>query len=115
SIDSLRASGYSLTEDAAEIYRTAGGTPFLDGSYTVFGQVIDGLDVVFEIQKTETDTTNDKPVEDVVIDSVTVEKYDGSDIKWFISDYDTASDDTSGENGAEDSYESEDTEAYAEE
>ncbi|MDE5763699.1 MAG: peptidylprolyl isomerase [Ruminococcus sp.] len=115
-LDNLKSSGYSLTDKAAEIYRTAGGTPFLDGSYTVFGQVIDGLDVVFEIQKTETDTTNDKPVEDVVIDSVTVEKYDGSDVKWFISDYDTASDDASGENGAEDSYdESGYTEDYAEE
>ncbi|MDE7363510.1 MAG: peptidylprolyl isomerase, partial [Ruminococcus sp.] len=77
-----------LTESAKEVYSTVGGTPYLDGNYTVFGQVIDGLDIIFDIQNVVTDTTNDKPVEDVVIESMTVEKYDGSDIHWYISDTD---------------------------
>lgn len=85
----LTASGYSFTDKAIEAYKSAGyGTPFLDGNYTVFGQVIDGLDVVFEVQNVETDTTNDMPVDKVIIESVTVEEYDGSEIKWYISDYD---------------------------
>lgn len=77
-----------LSESAKEVYSTVGGTPFLDGNYTVFGQVIDGLDIIFKIQNVETDTTNDKPVEDVIIESMKVEKYDGSDIHWYISDTD---------------------------
>ena len=80
--------GYSFTENQKELYKQYGGTPFLDGGYTVFGQVIDGLDVVFEIQKTLTDD-DDKPLADVVMESVTVEEYDGSEIKWYISDYST--------------------------
>lgn len=84
--ESLAAQGYTFRDTAKEIYSTQGGTPFLDGSYTVFGQVIDGLDIIFEIQKVETDTNN-KPLTDVVMESVTVEEYDGSEIKWYISDY----------------------------
>lgn len=80
------ASGYS--DSKKETYIKAGyGYPYLDGNYTVFGQVIDGLDVVFKIQQTETGDS-DKPLNDVIIESVTVEEYDGSPVKWFISDYD---------------------------
>lgn len=77
---------YSLSDNAKEVYKTAGGYPYLDGGYTVFGQVIDGLDIVFDIQKVKTDS-NDKPEKDVIIESVTVEEYDGSPIRWYISDY----------------------------
>lgn len=90
-LDSLRGSGYTIYSGAEKIYTTVGGTPFLDGSYTVFGQVFEGLDIVFDIQNVSTDS-NDKPLEDVIIESVTVEEYDGSELRWFISDYgDTAS------------------------
>lgn len=90
----LEAYGYSYSEKVKEGYSKAGyGYPGLDGGYTVFGQVIDGLDVVFEVQKTETGE-KDKPVEDVIIESITVEEYDGSEIKWYISDYDTADTDS---------------------
>lgn len=111
--DELKAYGYSYSDKITEAYSKAGyGYPFLDGNYTVFGQVIDGLDVVFEVQKTETDSS-DKPVEDVIIESITVEEYDGSDVKWFISDYDgTATDDT--ESDSEDTDNS-DTESNGEE
>ncbi|MBO5103600.1 MAG: peptidylprolyl isomerase [Ruminococcus sp.] len=86
--------GYSFSDEAMEIYSTAGGTPWLDGAYTIFGQVYDGLDVIFEIQKTETGE-NDKPVEDIIIESVKVGEYDGSEVRWYISDYSGSSSETS--------------------
>ena len=38
-----------ITPEQREVYKTEGGTPFLDGFYTVYGQVIDGMDVVEKI------------------------------------------------------------------
>lgn len=61
-----------LTEEQRRAYTTEGGTPHLDGQYTVFGEVISGMDVVDAIQKVETDGS-DRPVEDVKILSVEVE------------------------------------------
>lgn len=58
--DSLRA-----------FYQTTGGTPFLDGQYTVFGHVTEGLEVVEAIQGVETDPA-DRPLEDVRILSAEV-------------------------------------------
>jgi cyclophilin family peptidyl-prolyl cis-trans isomerase len=49
-----------------EIYKTQGGTPHLDQNYTVFGEVVEGLDVVDKISAMETDK-NDRPVKDVRI------------------------------------------------
>ena len=46
----------SFTEEQTEAYTTVGGTPFLDGQYTVFGEVVEGLDVVDKIQQVETHT-----------------------------------------------------------
>ncbi|MDE6796448.1 MAG: peptidylprolyl isomerase [Ruminococcus sp.] len=86
-IDYYKEAGYNISEEAKAIYTTAGGTPWLDGSYTVFGQVFDGLDIIFQIQNVTTDTGNDKPMKDVIIDSVTVDKYNGEDLNWYITDY----------------------------
>jgi cyclophilin family peptidyl-prolyl cis-trans isomerase len=62
-------SGYKdvkIPEDQRNIYKTLGGVPRLDGTYTVFGEVTEGLDVVDKIAAVETDS-NDKPVSDVKI------------------------------------------------
>lgn len=76
----------SFSDETKELYKTIGGTPWLDGSYTIFGQVFDGLDIVYDIQGVET-VVNDKPATDVVIEKMTVEKYNGEDVKFYMSDY----------------------------
>jgi peptidyl-prolyl cis-trans isomerase B (cyclophilin B) len=53
-----------LTEEQMKIYTTIGGTPHLDGQYTVFGEVEEGLDVVDMIQTTATGR-GDRPVDDL--------------------------------------------------
>jgi len=53
-----------LTEEQKKIYSTIGGTPHLDGQYTVFGEVEEGLDVVEMIQGTAT-ARGDRPVDDI--------------------------------------------------
>lgn len=54
----------SFTPEQVEAYTTIGGTPFLDGQYTVFGEVESGLDVVEKIQNVATDR-GDRPTDDV--------------------------------------------------
>ena len=83
----LEDSGYAFTDNEKEIYAKYGGTPWLDGNYTIFGQVFDGLDVVFDVQNVEVDATSSKPKEDVIIESMTVTEYDGGEVRWDISDY----------------------------
>jgi peptidyl-prolyl cis-trans isomerase B (cyclophilin B) len=56
--------GIRYTKDQREAYTTLGGTPFLDRDYTVFGRVIDGLDVIDKIAAVETQP-GDRPKKDV--------------------------------------------------
>lgn len=69
-IDQMTGGTTQLTDGMKQTYRTIGGTPHLDGSYTVFGEVIWGLEVVDSIQRTRTDA-NDRPLTDIRILSVT--------------------------------------------
>ncbi|MCX6257254.1 MAG: peptidylprolyl isomerase [Bacteroidia bacterium] len=55
---------FKFSEEAKKAYATIGGTPHLDGNYTVFGEVIEGLDVIDKIAAVKTDK-NDRPEQDV--------------------------------------------------
>lgn len=62
-----------MTDEMREAYTTVGGTPHLDGGYTVFGEVLEGMDVVDRIQRVKRDA-NDRPLEDVRIVKATILK-----------------------------------------
>jgi peptidylprolyl isomerase len=57
---------YKISEEQRSVYKTSGGTPRLDGTYTVFGEVIEGLDIIDKIANVQTDS-NDKPINDIKI------------------------------------------------
>lgn len=61
-----------LTDEQKNAYTTLGGTPHLDGEYTVFGEVIEGLEVVEKIAATPTNA-QDRPKQDVVILKMVIE------------------------------------------
>lgn len=62
---------FHFTKEQIEAYTTVGGTPHLDGEYTVFGEVVDGMDIVDKIQNVKTDRS-DRPEDDVKIIKVSV-------------------------------------------
>lgn len=55
---------FKFTPEQVKAYTTVGGTPHLDGEYTVFGEVVEGMEVVDAIQKVKKDR-GDRPVEDI--------------------------------------------------
>ena len=73
----LYLQSYGL-ENFIESYKVYGGD-LVDlvgyGQYTTFGQVVSGMDVVDKIAKVETNPSNDKPLEDVVIESIEITTY----------------------------------------
>lgn len=62
----------SFPEDIVKAYEEKGGTPWLDFRHTVFGQVVEGIDVVDNIANVAVGTA-DKPLDDVIIETITVE------------------------------------------
>lgn len=56
--------GMQMTEQQKAVYKTIGGTPWLDRNYTVFGEVIEGLDVIDKIAAVQT-APGDRPLKDV--------------------------------------------------
>ena len=61
-----------LTEEQKKVYSTLGGTPHLDGQYTVFGEVEEGLDIVEMIQNSTTGQ-GDRPVDDIEMKITVIE------------------------------------------
>lgn len=66
-------SHFSFSEEQRKTYTTVGGSPHLDGSYTVFGEVIDGFEVIDKIATVEVDG-NSRPKNDVKIISMKIVK-----------------------------------------
>lgn len=67
-----KAGKTGLTDEQLKIYSTIGGTPHLDGQYTVFGEVEEGLDIVEMIQNTATGR-GDRPVDDIEMKVTVIE------------------------------------------
>jgi len=65
-LDQRTGGKVQLTQEMRDYYKTNGGTPHLDGQYTVFGEVTKGLEVVDSIQRVATDE-NDRPIDNVRI------------------------------------------------
>ena len=59
-------SGFHYTEEQKRLYSTLGGTPHLDGTYTVFGEVIDGFDVIDKIAAVPT-AKADRPITELTM------------------------------------------------
>ena len=72
-LDKATNGNVELTKEMKEVYKTQGGTPHLDGQYTVFGEVVEGLEIVDSIQQSKTDKYN-RPLEDIRILKATVIK-----------------------------------------
>jgi len=69
SVEVVRLQGRKLPPEHRDYYKTIGGTPQLDGNYTVFGEVVKGLDVIDKIAATPTSRAQDRdrPLQDVRI------------------------------------------------
>jgi cyclophilin family peptidyl-prolyl cis-trans isomerase len=68
-LERVRLQGRKIPPAQREVYKTIGGTPFLDQNYTVFGEVISGMEVIDKIAVVPTSrgADRDRPVENVVI------------------------------------------------
>ena len=69
SVERVRLKGYKLPEAHRQVYRTIGGTPQLDQNYTVFGEVVSGIEILDRIASLPTSKAQDRdrPLQDVRI------------------------------------------------
>lgn len=65
----------NFPEKVVQKYVEVGGTPSLDGRYTIFAQVFEGLEVIDAIANVAVDETSNRPIQDVLINSVTIKTY----------------------------------------
>lgn len=71
--EASKAGKFKYAPEAREAYKNEGGTPHLDGEYTVFGEVTAGLDVIEKIQSAQTGQA-DRPVQDIKIIGIKILK-----------------------------------------
>lgn len=79
-------SGNTYSDTIRRRYLREGGTPFLDGNYTVFGYVIEGMDVVDDIAASATDEF-DRPAEDIVITSTRTGRLSREETEKYYREY----------------------------
>ena len=68
----------NVPQKVIDKYQEVGGAPWLDGRYTVFGQVIEGMDVVDDIANVSVNNKY-KPAESVIIEMITISEYTAAD------------------------------------
>ena len=66
-----KKNGHHFTTRQRQIYQTIGGAPHLDGKYTIFGEVISGMDIADRINQVATDK-NDRPLKNIRIQKITI-------------------------------------------
>ena len=71
-LEAAKQPDFHFTPEQVKAYTTVGGTPHLDNEYTVFGEIVEGIEIVDKIQLVKTDRS-DRPEEDVKIINVEVE------------------------------------------
>jgi cyclophilin family peptidyl-prolyl cis-trans isomerase len=76
SVETFRLKGRKIPVEQREVYKTIGGSPHLDQNYTVFGEVVSGLDIIDKIADTPTSKAEDRdrPLEDIRIIRATLVK-----------------------------------------
>lgn len=73
--EKYKNSGFNYTQNARQAYADKGGAPWLDGGYTVFGQVFEGMDIIEDICSNTVVDSKNRPADDVLIEKVEVITY----------------------------------------